>query len=187
MPQNEQSLQPDSFWWNMSQKTSCSNANPHLSQSRAKPPDRSGQPFRHSPTPAAVGAGAPHAAFMHLAAPIPAMAGRRARANPPPSLRSSRCLPPAEKGRLSPPRLAAPPTPRDTEGGAEEGRGLRARGGGGVVFRWMWREQPTHDRWRLAHAVRASQVKARQGQGRDGGKEGRKGWMPEAASGSNVN
>jgi hypothetical protein len=56
-------------------------AYPHLSQSTAKPPDRSGQPFLHSP-PAGDGAGAPHAAFMHLfaatnaaaAAAIPAMA-----------------------------------------------------------------------------------------------------------------
>lgn len=31
-PQNEQSLQPDSFWWNMSQKISCSYANLRIYQ-----------------------------------------------------------------------------------------------------------------------------------------------------------
>jgi hypothetical protein len=52
-----------------------------LSQRIAKPaPDRSGQPFLHSPAPAAVGAGAPHAEFMHLlgAAAVAAMADEAA-------------------------------------------------------------------------------------------------------------
>jgi hypothetical protein len=44
---------------------------PHLSQSRAKPPDRSGQPFLQSPP---AGGGAAQAGFMHLLAPAAAIA-----------------------------------------------------------------------------------------------------------------
>jgi hypothetical protein len=47
---------------------------PHLSQSMAEPPDRSGHPFLQSPPPPA--GAAPQAGFMHLfAATTPAMAG----------------------------------------------------------------------------------------------------------------
>jgi hypothetical protein len=58
----------------------CVGSYPHLSQRSAKPaPDRSGQPFLHSPAPAA---GAPHAEFMHLfgaaAAAMAAMADQAA-------------------------------------------------------------------------------------------------------------
>jgi hypothetical protein len=62
---------------------------PHLSQSRAKHPDRSGQPFLQSPPAPSTDAGAPHAGFMHLlvaaaAAAAIAMGGRRAQAVLPP-------------------------------------------------------------------------------------------------------
>jgi hypothetical protein len=91
---------------------------PHLSQSMAKPPDRSGHPFPQSPPPPA--GAAPQAGFMHLfAATTPAMAGG---------------------GELTQSCLRSGLKEHRLDGGSLGG------GGGGVVFRWMWRGQRTRRR-----------------------------------------
>ena len=92
---------------------------PHLSQSRAKAPDRSGQPFLQSP-PGPV-AGAPQAGFMHLLATAAAIAMGEA---PHQSDSSEGPMKPQLRARIA---------------GAARERG----GWGGVAFRWMWRGQRT--------------------------------------------
>jgi hypothetical protein len=102
---------------------------PHLSQSMAEPPDRSGHPFLQSPPPPA--GAAPQAGFMHLfAATTPAMAGGG-------ELTQS-CLRSKLKEHLA-----------SRERGRESRRWC---GGGGVVFRWMWRGQRTKEPTKARHA-----------------------------------
>jgi hypothetical protein len=84
---------------------------PHLSQSRAKPPDRSGQPFLQSPP---AGGGAAQAGFMHLLAPAAAIA----MGPPGPSLS------PVHRSGLA--HHSHPGTQRERRGGGE-GRGGRGQ------------------------------------------------------------